>query len=224
MIVGAKRCQPHSHSVLPDSALSRRPTRRWRRARSALADARRGRHDRVVVAAPAVDPSSSAVPATQTRWPRCGAHPQHRRLRCGGIRADIGCSTPPRGRADALIDGRIGAASVSFFVDKLYRHKVSRGEDLQCLQRLLQRIETVVLEAEGRHITNQAMLRQLQMLREGMYRGYYLVDAVKHRINDEVGDHSFSFPKQRQTKRLCFSSRTFTMAFQGVSSHIPSTL
>ncbi|KAG8077760.1 hypothetical protein GUJ93_ZPchr0007g4419 [Zizania palustris] len=111
--------------------------------------------------------------------------------------------------------GDLVSRSVSFFVDKLYRHKVSRGEDLQCLQRLLQRIETVVLEAEGRHITNQAMLRQLQMLREGMYRGYYLVDAIKHRINDEVGDHSFSFPKQRQTKRLCFSTRTFTMAFQG---------
>ncbi|KAG8077757.1 hypothetical protein GUJ93_ZPchr0007g5154 [Zizania palustris] len=76
--------------------------------------------------------------------------------------------------------GDLVSRSVSFFVDKLYRHKVSRGEDLLCLQCLLQRIETVVLEAEGRHITNQAMLRQLQMLREGMYRGYYLVDAIKH--------------------------------------------
>ncbi|KAL5221559.1 hypothetical protein ABZP36_026272 [Zizania latifolia] len=30
---------------------------------------------------------------------RSGAHPQHRRLRRGGMRADIGCFTAPRGRA-----------------------------------------------------------------------------------------------------------------------------
>ncbi|KAL5220120.1 hypothetical protein ABZP36_024833 [Zizania latifolia] len=30
---------------------------------------------------------------------RSGAHPQHRRLRRGGMRADTGCCTAPRGRA-----------------------------------------------------------------------------------------------------------------------------
>ncbi|KAG8077758.1 hypothetical protein GUJ93_ZPchr0007g5826 [Zizania palustris] len=158
------------------------------------------------------------LPPGPLAW-RSGARPQRRHLRRVGMRADTACCTAQQGRAllpgQHDVVGDLVSRSISFFIDKLYRHKVSRGEDLQCLQRLLQRIETVVLEAEGRHITNQAMLRQLQMLREGMYKGYYLVDAIKHRINDEVGDHSFSFPKQRQTKRLCFSSRTFTMAFQG---------
>uniref|UniRef100_A0A453A7X3 Disease resistance N-terminal domain-containing protein n=1 Tax=Aegilops tauschii subsp. strangulata TaxID=200361 RepID=A0A453A7X3_AEGTS len=50
---------------------------------------------------------------------------------------------------------------------------------VQRLQRLLMRIDTVVEEAEGRRITNQGMLRQLKMLRQGMYRGHYVLDALR---------------------------------------------
>uniref|UniRef100_A0A0E0C7A7 Disease resistance N-terminal domain-containing protein n=1 Tax=Oryza meridionalis TaxID=40149 RepID=A0A0E0C7A7_9ORYZ len=117
--------------------------------------------------------------------------------------------------------GDLVSRSISFLVDKYYQQKMGMGVDLQCLRRLLLQIEATVLEAEGRHITNRAMLQQLQMLREGMYKGHYMVDTIKNgvlqheMVNDEVGDHSFSFPKFRPTKRLCFSTRTFTMAFQG---------
>uniref|UniRef100_A0A0D9V528 Rx N-terminal domain-containing protein n=1 Tax=Leersia perrieri TaxID=77586 RepID=A0A0D9V528_9ORYZ len=117
--------------------------------------------------------------------------------------------------------GDLVSRSMSFLIDKYYQQKMGVGVDLQCLQRLLLRIEATVLDAEGRDITNQAMLRQLQMLREGMYKGYYLVDTIKHQkvqheiVNDEVGDHSTSFPKLRPTKRLRFSSRTSDMTFQG---------
>uniref|UniRef100_A0A0D9V530 NB-ARC domain-containing protein n=1 Tax=Leersia perrieri TaxID=77586 RepID=A0A0D9V530_9ORYZ len=116
--------------------------------------------------------------------------------------------------------GDIVSRSISFLIDKCYHHMMGVGVDLQCLHRLLLRIEAIVLDAEGRDITNQAMLRQLQMLREGMYKGYYLVDTIKHgrlqdeTIDDVVGGHSSSSPKFRPTKRLCFSSRKFDMAFQ----------
>ncbi|KAL6615957.1 hypothetical protein ACP70R_038227 [Stipagrostis hirtigluma subsp. patula] len=51
---------------------------------------------------------------------------------------------------------------------------------LQRLERLLLRIDTIVEEAEGRHITNQAMLRRLDILRQGMYGGHYILDAFRH--------------------------------------------
>ncbi|KAF0918126.1 hypothetical protein E2562_022712, partial [Oryza meyeriana var. granulata] len=63
-----------------------------------------------------------------------------------------------------------------------YREHQSVEENLQCLQRLLLRIQAIVEEADSRHITNQSMLLQLRMVRDVVYRGYYFLDNFRHRI------------------------------------------
>ncbi|CAO2171281.1 unnamed protein product [Urochloa humidicola] len=63
----------------------------------------------------------------------------------------------------------------------------------------------MVEEAEGRHITNQAMLRQLEMLRQGMYGGHYMLDTIKYRGDDEVswdGDFRVALPGFSSAKQL----------------------
>ncbi|XP_025807909.1 disease resistance protein RGA2-like isoform X4 [Panicum hallii] len=54
-------------------------------------------------------------------------------------------------------------------------------EDLQLLRRLLMRGDTIVEEAERRHVANRDMLRQLSALRDAAYRGYYVLDTVRCR-------------------------------------------
>ncbi|XP_020200210.1 uncharacterized protein [Aegilops tauschii subsp. strangulata] len=78
------------------------------------------------------------------------------------------------------------------------------------LRRLLLRVQATVEEAERRQITNQAMLRQLEMLRNGMYRGYYMLDALActcPAAKDEVSDRSLALCQFSPVKRLCLSAR-----------------
>uniref|UniRef100_A0A0E0NI19 Disease resistance N-terminal domain-containing protein n=1 Tax=Oryza rufipogon TaxID=4529 RepID=A0A0E0NI19_ORYRU len=84
-------------------------------------------------------------------------------------------------------------------------------ENLQQLQRMLLRIQTVVEEANGRRITNQAMLLQLKTMRNVMYRGYYFLDNFRYRIAlghapDEVDDHSLASFPFNPLKRFRFST------------------
>ena len=51
----------------------------------------------------------------------------------------------------------------------IQRYRRSRAEETEHKLKLLQ-IDATVEEAQGRQISNQAMLRQLQMLRQGMYQ------------------------------------------------------
>ncbi|CAO2197805.1 unnamed protein product [Urochloa humidicola] len=114
--------------------------------------------------------------------------------------------------------------SVSFVLDN-YNRRRQKGvkENLQRLHCMLLRIQATVEEAEGRHITNQAMLQQLQMLREAMYKGFYLLDTSTYqmlqqeRSNDQVGGHLFPLSKYSPTKRVRLASRSRSMniAFQG---------
>uniref|UniRef100_A0A0E0C7B4 Disease resistance N-terminal domain-containing protein n=1 Tax=Oryza meridionalis TaxID=40149 RepID=A0A0E0C7B4_9ORYZ len=71
--------------------------------------------------------------------------------------------------------------SISFVID-IYHHHHQGGveENLQQLHRMLLRIQAVVEEADSRCITNQAMLLQLRMLRDVMFRGYYFVDNFSY--------------------------------------------
>jgi hypothetical protein len=57
-------------------------------------------------------------------------------------------------------------------------------QELESLRRLLLRVHAVVEEADGRHITNLAMLQQLKTLRMEMHRGYYALDMFS-RADDE---------------------------------------
>ncbi|KAL6647739.1 hypothetical protein ACP70R_015176 [Stipagrostis hirtigluma subsp. patula] len=103
---------------------------------------------------------------------------------------------------------------VSFLVDKYWKMAKPTLEDkrLQDLQRLLLRVHVIVEEAEGRHITNQAMVRQLNMLRKEMYRGYFTLDSLRSQGNEEEKvkhndvNRCFSLSNFNPAKRLVFST------------------
>ncbi|CAL4947692.1 unnamed protein product [Urochloa decumbens] len=78
--------------------------------------------------------------------------------------------------------------ALSMVIERYTRSKAEETEHkLQRLQRVLLRINATVEEAEGRHITNKAMLRQLDMLRQGMYSGHYMLDAFRYRGHGHGG-------------------------------------
>ncbi|EEC71401.1 hypothetical protein OsI_03557 [Oryza sativa Indica Group] len=72
--------------------------------------------------------------------------------------------------------GDLLGRSISFIVDSYYQQHQGVEENLQKLHHVLLRIQAIVEEASSRHITNQAMLLQLTMLSNMMYRGYYFLD------------------------------------------------
>ncbi|RCV35029.1 hypothetical protein SETIT_7G206100v2 [Setaria italica] len=53
------------------------------------------------------------------------------------------------------------------------------------MQRALLRAQVIIDEATGRHITNQAMVQQLNMLRDAMYQGCYILDTFRYQSHDE---------------------------------------
>ncbi|KAK3165294.1 hypothetical protein QOZ80_1AG0031440 [Eleusine coracana subsp. coracana] len=110
----------------------------------------------------------------------------------------------------------------------IQRYRRSKAEEtehkLQQLQRLLLRIDATVEEAEGRYITNQAMLLQLETLRQGMYKGHYMLDTFKYRGHGEDDEVSaghavalprfspaklfFPFPVTSNTKNMTIDAET----------------
>ncbi|CAL4961669.1 unnamed protein product [Urochloa decumbens] len=118
--------------------------------------------------------------------------------------------------------GDLFSRSVSFVLDNYHRRRQKGAkENLQQLRCVLLRIQATVEEAEGRHITNQAMLQQLQILSEAMYKGCYLLDSFRDPIlqqessNVQVGHHTFPLSKFNPSKRLRFSTRSMNVSFQG---------
>ncbi|EEC71399.1 hypothetical protein OsI_03553 [Oryza sativa Indica Group] len=108
--------------------------------------------------------------------------------------------------------GDLFSRSISFVIDIYHHHHQGGVENLQQLHRMLLRIKAVVEEADSRCITNQAMLLQLRMLRDVMFRGYYFVDNFRYRIfqaqaKDEVGDHSLDLPPFNPLERFFISTR-----------------
>nr|CAB3478147.1 unnamed protein product [Digitaria exilis] len=80
--------------------------------------------------------------------------------------------------------------AASMLIQRYMRPKADETEHkLQRLQRALLRIDATVEEADGRHITNQAMLRQLVMLRKAMYGGHYMLDTFMYRGHEHGADH-----------------------------------
>uniref|UniRef100_A0A0E0C7C4 Disease resistance N-terminal domain-containing protein n=1 Tax=Oryza meridionalis TaxID=40149 RepID=A0A0E0C7C4_9ORYZ len=119
----------------------------------------------------------------------------------------------PPGRSSAGAPPPSSGRSISFMVDSYYQQHQGVEENLQRLHRLLLQIQAIVEEADSRHITNQAMLLQLRMLSNMMYRGYYFLDNFRYRIvrphaQDELGDRSLGMSPFSPFKRLCFSTRT----------------
>lgn len=84
------------------------------------------------------------------------------------------------------------------------------------VERALLRAQVIVDEAGGRHIANQGMLRQLNMLADVMYRGFYVLDTVRHPAHGEdtagsghqvpISSHSWALSTFNYAKRVCASS------------------
>jgi hypothetical protein len=93
--------------------------------------------------------------------------------------------------------------SISFLMDKCSRQTSppTVEETLSNLQRLLLRVHVIVEEADERHISNQAMLRQLSQLRKDMYIGYHTLDTFRCRVSPSFTPSIFS-----PAKRIRFSS------------------
>uniref|UniRef100_A0ACD6A8U6 Uncharacterized protein n=1 Tax=Avena sativa TaxID=4498 RepID=A0ACD6A8U6_AVESA len=112
--------------------------------------------------------------------------------------------------------GELASRAISFIVDRYLKQTAAPTEErlrrLRRLQRLLVRLHAVVEEADGRLITNQAMLHQLSILRKEMYRGYYTLDVFSCRAHGEDGtkDHevskSFAPSEFNPAKRVRFWS------------------
>jgi hypothetical protein len=127
------------------------------------------------------------------------------------------------GRAELKLDmevliSAVASDLVSRFISFLAQKNVSHSceeEDRRRLEHILLRMNTVVEEAEGRHITNRGMFLQLKTLIEGVYLGYYMLDRIKVQSlqqesdeGDEVSHQSQSFAVYtfNTAKRLRFAS------------------
>jgi hypothetical protein len=100
---------------------------------------------------------------------------------------------------------------IAFFVDKYSKMTTPTMEDkrLHSLERLLLRVHVIVEEVEGWHITNQATMDRLNLLRKEMYKGYFTVDTLKSEGLEARGynvSHSFVLSKFNPAKRIFFSS------------------
>ncbi|KAF8696257.1 hypothetical protein HU200_037160 [Digitaria exilis] len=125
----------------------------------------------------------------------------------------------------SAIVGDLISRSISFAVDRFCdRRRVVGGgieqDSPKRLRRALLRVQAVVEEADRRRVTNQAMLRQLQLMRDALYRGYYLLSAIKcHGFimqekaqAPEVSRYHHHSSQFNPAKRLCttLSARTKT--------------
>ncbi|CAD6227051.1 unnamed protein product [Miscanthus lutarioriparius] len=78
--------------------------------------------------------------------------------------------------------------SLNFFISKSSKLQPHNVED--CFHRVLLRAQVIIDEATGRHITNRAMLQQLDMLRDAMHQGHYTLDTFRYQSHEEdTKDH-----------------------------------
>ncbi|WVZ63046.1 LOW QUALITY PROTEIN: hypothetical protein U9M48_012717 [Paspalum notatum var. saurae] len=84
----------------------------------------------------------------------------------------------------SAVIGELASRFISFLIDTCSKLLMappvtSREESLARLRALLLRICAVVEDAEGRRITNHAMLQQLDALRQAMHRGHLTLDTIR---------------------------------------------
>ncbi|KAG0541408.1 hypothetical protein BDA96_02G014200 [Sorghum bicolor] len=103
--------------------------------------------------------------------------------------------------------GELISQSINFIINKWSKPQTLNMEEN--LQRALLRAEVINEEAMGRHITNQAMIQQLGMLRDAIHQGYYALDAFRYQPHSgEDGRHFMSLSKVLSAKDPYFFSRT----------------
>ncbi|CAL5092046.1 unnamed protein product [Urochloa decumbens] len=118
--------------------------------------------------------------------------------------------------------GELASRSIHFFINKCSKPKVLDVEG--SLQRTLLRAQVIIDEAAGRHITNRAMLQQVDMLRDAMHHGCYILDTFRYQSHDEeakdqVLSHSFSQSKVNFLKGICSSNRNTLLLQQLEDAH-----
>lgn len=120
----------------------------------------------------------------------------------------------------SAILGDVVSRSITFMIDRYPKQRPSVDENLQRLHHLLVRIRTVVEEAEQRHVTNHGMIRQLELLREQMFRGHCVLDAFRFRDEeeDEVTPR-FALSKFNRAKRIRFSDSSSNTQIQTRSTN-----
>ncbi|KAF8713881.1 hypothetical protein HU200_027859 [Digitaria exilis] len=118
---------------------------------------------------------------------------------------------------DMLLSAVLGEAitrSINFFISKSSKQQAKDVEGR--LMRVLLRAQVIVDEAMRWDITNQAMHKQLEMLRDSMFRGYYMLDSFRCQYKDkeEPKDQILSqyslFSKPTSAEHFCFPSGTST--------------
>jgi hypothetical protein len=114
--------------------------------------------------------------------------------------------------------GELTTRSINFVLRKLSKTPALQVEDR--LDKVLLRMQVIVDEAMGRRITNQAMLQQLDMLRDAMHRGYYMIEAYrcqshsKEKAKKHIVSHSLQSSKAISVQNFCFSSGTSTQILE----------
>ncbi|CAL5077210.1 unnamed protein product [Urochloa decumbens] len=107
--------------------------------------------------------------------------------------------------------GDLTSRSINFIINKFSKLTAHTMEEN--LQGAVIRAQVIVDEAMGRPITNQAMLLQLNMLREAMYRGHYVLDTFRCQPYNEEDAKDQSVSRYSSlsivncTKYLCCTSR-----------------
>ncbi|CAO2200906.1 unnamed protein product [Urochloa humidicola] len=79
--------------------------------------------------------------------------------------------------------GDLTSRFINFIINKYSKLPAHAMEEN--LQRAVIRAQVIINEAMQRAITNQAMLLQLNMLRDTMHRGHYVLDTFRYQPNDE---------------------------------------
>jgi hypothetical protein len=114
--------------------------------------------------------------------------------------------------------GELASRSINFFISKSSKPTVLGVADR--LQRALLRAQVIVDEAMERQITNQAVLEQLDMLRDAMHRGYYILDTFRYQSHSEeeakgqVMSNSLSLLNVNPLQGFCLSNRNTLILVQ----------
>ncbi|KAL6906240.1 hypothetical protein ACP4OV_003841 [Aristida adscensionis] len=82
--------------------------------------------------------------------------------------------------AISAVTGELVSRCISL-LKRQYSRAASEQQKMERLQRLVLRVQTVIEEADCRHITNSGMVAQLQMLADAMYRGYHVAESFRCR-------------------------------------------
>ncbi|KAF6996678.1 hypothetical protein CFC21_012990 [Triticum aestivum] len=104
--------------------------------------------------------------------------------------------------------GELMSRFISFLANKYHSsHEYSEEKELKRLQQLLLRARTVIEEADGRYITNSAMLVQLSMLADAMYRGYWALGASRYiSLEDSMEEGEVRNPSAPKRFRMVLCS------------------